>query len=341
MHGRPWTIRSLAVSIALAAVLAVVPMLRIADARAADACITADEIRATTCRLLDGTVVEGSLSDPDASATYRIDALGPRGSLDLVLAAQGGGSYLGVLDWHGTLLAETTAGDSAADLHLHADLPLPGTYGVLVKGMPSGGSVSGVSYRLETKLAYAADPPKAFWPAALASGDGPLTGERQLVRTPRGGTAEGGVAVARALGAPPDGMVDDFTLVSDVQFEQFGGPVALSVRFRYEPEAGGGTGYVLEIDPFAGTASLESFDSGQRRPIVNRAKLPVELSTDVPSRLIVSAHGPSISVSLDGQSVLDVSDERFARGLIAVGAVTWSDPVGVTFDHTQVTTPAT
>lgn len=336
MFGRPRIVRSLAVSVVLAVVIAVVPILRIADVRAEDACTTTDEIKATTCRLVDGKAVEGSLPDADTSATYRVDALGQQGSLDLVLSAQGGSSYLGVLDWHGSLLAETTAGDSTSELHLHADLPLPGTYGVLVKGMPSAGSVS---YRLGAKLAYPADPPKAFWPATLGSGESPLNGERQTLRTPRGGTPEGAVAVARSLGAPPEAVVDDFTLATDVQFDQIGGPVALSVRFRYEPEAGGGTGYVLEIDPYAGTATLESFDAGQRRPIASRVKLPLELSTDSPARLIVKANGPSISVSLDGQSVVVVSDERFARGLIVVGAVTWSDPVGVTFDHTQVTTP--
>jgi hypothetical protein len=323
----------------LAVIVAAVPVLRTAaEAWAADACTTATEIRATTCRLLDGATIDGSLSDPDGGAIYRVDALGPQGALDLVLAAQGGGAYLGVLDWHGALIAETTAGDAASELRLHADLPLPGTYGVLVKGMPGAGSMT---YRLGTKLAYATDSPKPFWPVAFVSGDGPLSGERQMLRTPRGGTPGGAVAVARSLGAPPDAVVDDFTLVSDVQFEQFGGPVAMSVRFRYEPEAGGGTGYVLVIDPFAGTASLESFDEGQRRPIVNRARLPVELSAETPARLLVKTSGPSIIVSLDGQTVLDVSDERFQRGLIVVGAVTWSDPVAVTFDHIQVTTPTT
>jgi hypothetical protein len=44
-------------------------------------------------------------------------------------------------------------------------------------------------------------------------------------------------------------------------------------------------------------------------------------------------------VSLDGQTVLEATDTRYPRGLIAVGTVTWSDPVAVTFDHIQVTTP--
>jgi hypothetical protein len=147
------------------------------------------------------------------------------------------------------------------------------------------------------------------------------------------------VAVARALRSPPEGEVDDFTMVADVQFEQILGPSALTVRFRYEPEAGGGTGYLLSVDPFGGTATLDSFDEGQRKPIVGHAPLPVMPTPDGPNRLIVKAEGASIQVTLDGQPVLSATDERFPRGLIVVGAVTWSDPVAVTFDHIQVTAP--
>jgi hypothetical protein len=305
-------------------------------AHAADACTTED-LRATTCRLTDGAAREGSLSDASATATYRVDALAPHGSLDLTLTSEGGSAYVAVLDWHGAPIAETVAGDSSPELHLHADLPLAGAYAVIVKGLPGGDTVT---YRLSAKLASASDPPAALWPTTLATGDGPLTGERQMLRTPRGGSPEGGVAVARALRAPPEGVVDDFTMVTDVQFDQIVGPSALSIRFRYEPEAGGGTGYVLEIDPFAGTASLDSFDEGQRRPIANKVALPVVPGADGPSRLVLQATGPSITLSVDGQSALDITDDRFARGLIVVGVVTWTDPVAVTFDHIQVTGPA-
>jgi hypothetical protein len=147
------------------------------------------------------------------------------------------------------------------------------------------------------------------------------------------------VAVARALRAPPEGEVGDFTLVADVQFEKIVGPSALTIRFRYEPEAGGGTGYVLSLDPFGGTATLDSFDEGQRKTIVNHVQMPVVPNEQRPSRLVLRAAGPTLNVTLDGQPVLEASDARYARGLIAVGVVTWSDPVAVTFDHIQVTVP--
>ena len=149
------------------------------------------------------------------------------------------------------------------------------------------------------------------------------------------------MAASRALGAPPEGVFADFTMVADVQFEQIVGPSALTVRFRYEPEAGGGTGYILSLDPFGGTATLDSFEEGQRQTIVGDAPLPVvPTSEGAESAGRSRPTGPAIRATLDGQTD-PRSDGQLdsRRGLIAVGAVTWSDPVAVTFDHIQVTTP--
>jgi len=336
MLGRHRIARHLVISIMLAAILATVPPhWGSHDVAAQDACTTGEEIRATTCRLLDGATLDGSLTDASASATYRIDVLAPDATLDVLLAGPSGNTQVAVLDWRGAILGEAIGGDGP-EARLQTRLALPGTYGVRVTAPEN--TYHG-PFRLSAKLGYAVPPPQAVWPMALASGDGALTGERQVIRTPRGGTPEGGVAVARALRAPPEGVVDDFTLVADVQFEQIAGPAALSIRFRYEPEAGGGTGYVLELDPFGGTATLDRFEEGQRKQVVSHANLPAMPTTDGPNRLILQAAGPSIRVSLDGQPVLDASDTRYPRGLIVVGAVTWSDPVAVTFDHIQVTTP--
>jgi hypothetical protein len=134
-------------------------------------------------------------------------------------------------------------------------------------------------------------------------------------------------------------MLTDFQLVADVELDRIVGPSALTVRFRYEPEAGGGSGYLLQLDPFAGTASLETFEEGQRRTIVGDQPLGPMLGSDGPARLVLTAEGSTIRATLDGQTILEAADGRYSRGLIVVGAVTWSDPVAVTFDHIQVTTP--
>jgi hypothetical protein len=298
-------------------------------------CTLGAEIRATTCRLVDGRTVEGALADAAGSATYRVDALGPDTALDLVVAGSGGSIRVTVVDWRGTVLGQAVRSDDAPEARLSARLPQPGAYGVQVDGDALAASPT---YRLGTALRQTGPVVSAAWPRSLADGDAPLTGERQIVRTPRGGTSLAGVAVARALGAPPDGEVGDFTLVADVQFEQIVGPSAFTVRFRYEPEAGGGSGYLFSLDPFGGTVSLDSFEEGQRRSIVGHSALPFMPTSDGPNRLIVRAEGSAIRVTLDGQTVLEATDSRYPRGLIAVGAVTWSDPVAVTFDHIQVTT---
>jgi hypothetical protein len=303
---------------------------------ASDGCSLTDEVRATTCRLVDGETTEGTLDAAGGSATYRVDVLASDTTLELALAVAQGGIRLRLLDWRGAELGEAARGEAAQEAHLSARLDLPGAYGVRIDG---DASATSAPYRLAATIRYPGLAGRPVWPPALLDVEAALAGERQVMRTPRGGTPEGGVAVARALGAPPDGDVGDFTLVADVQFEKIAGPSACTVRFRYEPEAGGGTGYVFSLDPFGGTASLDSFEEGQRRPIVAHRALPAMPTSDAPNRLVLRAEGPSIQATLDGQTVLEATDARYPRGLIAVGAVTWSDPVAVTFDHVQVTTP--
>lgn len=329
----------LVVSTLLAALLATVPVEWISlDVVASDVCSTADEVRATTCRLLDAPteLLRGRLEGPGATATYRVDVLGPGATINVVLSSEDDRVVGSLIDWRGTVLGQTTQGTHAARKELTATVPLPGVYGLRVEGDVSD---DGARYAVGASVSYPEPTWQPFWPPPLAGRDGALTGERQVVRTPRGGTPEGAVAVARALRAPPEGEVGDFTLVADVQFEKIVGPSALTIRFRYEPEAGGGTGYVLSIDPFGGTATLDSFDEGQRKSIVNHVQIPVVPNEQGPSRLILQAAGPKLNVSLDGQTVLEASDTRYPRGLIAVGVVTSSDPVAVTFDHIQVTVP--
>jgi hypothetical protein len=305
-------------------------------ASAAESCTLDGALRGTTCRLVGGQPVEGTLTPGEPSATYRVDAFAPDASLEIGFSANSGGVTLDVLDWRGASIGSASATDDGAEARSTVTLPLPGAYGVRV-----GGEVppEGQSYHLTTSLSYAGAAGLPVWPPAAQTTDLALPEERHLVRVPRGGTPSGGVAAGRILAAPPGGVFGDFTMVADVQFERVVGPSALTVRFRYEPEAGGGTGYVLSIDPFGNTVTLDGFDEGQRRSIVGQIPLPLTPTPDSPNRLVITAAGPSIRATLDGQPLLQVEDARFTRGLIAVGAVTWSDPMAVTFDHIQVTSP--
>ena len=338
MHRHRLHLWQLVSSVVLAVFMATVPADWLSGLVAAsDACTTTSELRASTCRIAGGQTVEGTLDQPGSSRSYRFDALTADVALDLHLRATGGSTKVTVTDWRGEVLGAALRADDAPDVRTSVTLPLPGAYGVTVSGDAPAASPT---FSLTVTATTPAPTGRAVWPPLLAEADAPLTGERQIVRPPRGGTPQAGVAVARALGSPPDGIVSDFTLVADVKFEQIVGPSALSVRFRYEPEAGGGTGYILSIDPFGGVVSLDSFEEGQRRPIVTHKPLPMMPTSEQPNRLVLRASGPDISASLDGQPILDATDAKYPTGLIAVGVVTWSDPVAVTFDHLQVTTPA-
>jgi len=185
----------------------------------------------------------------------------------------------------------------------------------------------------------------ACWPAdgRAAERDDPivddvapiLDGGRYVLSTQRGGTPSLGVAVARGLALDGSDELADFTLATNVSFERIQGPAAATVRFRYQPEAGGGTGYLVSVDPFGARARLEVFDEGRREPLTPWTILP--RTAAAPMRLALSAIGAEIGVSVDEQEILRVVDDRFRSGRIALGVVTWSEPVTATFDNVAVT----
>lgn len=302
----------------------------------ADGCIVADQLQARSCRLRNGVTAESEVVPRHGGATWRLDLLAPDATLDLVVGAEHGNPVASVLDWRGQTLSTSVQADDADDARLSIVLPLPGVYGIRVSGDPPP---ERVRYHLTATVTYPTQPRSPAWPPDLIRDAVGIDDDRHVIQVPRGGTPAGGVAASRILGAPPDAIFSDFMLVSDVRFEQVVGSSALTVRFRYEPEAGGGTGYVLSIDPFKGTATLDSFDEGRRRTIVGDVPLPFMPTSEGANRLMLTASGPMLRATLDGQTIVEASDDRFAKGLIAVGAITWSEPVTVTFDHIQVTTP--
>src|SRR4051812_7928547 len=332
MVARDGRVRRLIFSVLAAALLLTLPPgWQGAWAVASDGCSRAPELRATTCRLVPGQPLSDTLAEAGGSALYRVDALTSDSSLNLTLAGGPPDATLAVLNWRGEELASASRapGDDAA--HLAVGLKLPGAYGVRVT---SPDPASTAPFEITAGLDAPGPSPRAVWPPAVEGATGSLASERRNVRTLRGAVTGGpGVGRESLLGAPPATIVGDFTLVADVEFEQIVGASALTVRFRFEPEAGGGSGYFLSLDPVAGEATLDSFEEGRSQTLVAHARLPVELGAGSPRRLIVRANGQEISTTLDGQAVLTASDGRYPRGLIAVGAVTWSDPAAVIFDH--------
>src|SRR5215211_4176399 len=91
MLGRHRTVWHLVISTLLAAFLATVPVEWISlDVVASDACSTGDEIRATSCRFLNGQteLLRGRLEGPGATATYRLDVLGPGATVNVMLSSE-------------------------------------------------------------------------------------------------------------------------------------------------------------------------------------------------------------------------------------------------------------
>ena len=130
----------------------------------------------------------------------------------------------------------------------------------------------------------------------------------------------------------------DGTCVRDRPLDQLviGQRVRVDVAMGRVPERR----LVVQLDVAHPTRGRAPISVDQIRHQVAHVPLPVVPSPDVANRLMLRATGSSIEVTLDGQPVLEATDGRYPRGLIAIGSVTWSDPVAVTFDHVQVTVPA-
>jgi len=163
---------------------------------------------------------------------------------------------------------------------------------------------------------------------------------KYTVQTRQSGTPEGGVAVARVLILDSEAEADDFTLVADARIERATGSAAIQVRFRYRPEAGGGTGYILTVEPFEGRARLIDFDEGRQQPITGWVARPSLQANFDTFRLMIHAVGPLIVVRVNSEELFQIEDARYAAGVLTVGVVTFSAPVAASFDNVIVTAPS-
>ena len=170
-----WQIAS---SIVLAAILSTVPADWLSGpAAAADSCTTIGEVRASTCRLVEGQTVEGTLNQAVGSATYRFDALAPDSVLELQLRATGGSTRLTVTDWRGQPLGTALRADDAPDVQTTVSLPSAGAFGVTVSGdLPPASP----TFQLRATVSASAATGRAIWPPLLHQPDGLLNGERQV-----------------------------------------------------------------------------------------------------------------------------------------------------------------
>jgi hypothetical protein len=312
-------------------------VVRDADPRPpASAC---DRSPSRPCPLAPGETAGAPFADAGEAHAYRFFSLDRGARVRLELAGAPPGTRLVLRGWGERTLADTTSPDAQPAV-IETELPAAGGY---VAEVVAGGATGDAPYGLALSVLYAGEPPRALAlaPTAVES-SAPAGGAegRFAFRTPRGGSPTAGLALARGVRTVPETELADFALVADVRFEQADGPAAATVRFRYQPEAGGGTGYLASVDPFSGEVGLDTFDEGQRTQIVAPTMHPLAKAGTGTLRLSVRANGPRLSIAIDGQDVLSVEDARFERGSIVLGVVTWSGPVAATFDNVLLTVPA-
>ena len=306
-----------------------------AGARAAECDATPDD----PCPLTAEAPATAMLAGPGDVHAYRVFVLDTGARVRLELADVPAGTRLRLLGWGARPLGEATAADGGS-VRLDVEPREAGAYVVEVE---AGEEISENPYALALDLAYAGPVPRAVTlvhPSVESNAPGGAVEGRYTLQTVRGGSPSAGLTLARGLRTSPEIDLADFTLVTDVRFDQADGPAAATVRFRYQPEAGGGTGYLVSVDPFSGEVSFEAFDEAQRRRLAPPTMHPLAKVERGSMRLAIRAVGPTMTVSIDGQEILSVADERFASGLVALGVVTWSGPVTATFENVLVTVPA-
>jgi hypothetical protein len=310
-------------------------------------CRAAGEDYALACDLIDGAA-RGSLQGPDDVDAYRLVVLDFRSTVRVQLTEAPNGLRVRLLDWQHRVVTEVLG---PAGSEAEAALDEPGVYYVLVDASVSESSTDEQTYGVQVNATYAAPLPRVvLFPTrgdagatggpSLPGGVTSLANGRYRLSTPRGGTPELGVGASRGLPLTSEATPNDFTFVGDARFERTVQKAAITVRFRYTPEAGGGGAYVLQVDPFLGQFRLSTSEEGRQETVAPWTAHPAARGGTEPMRIVVRAVGPTITVRLNGEQVVQVDDDQYTNGLIVVGTVTWSEAVNATFDNILVTTPA-
>jgi hypothetical protein len=309
-------------------------------------CRAVDDEYALACDLTDGTA-RGSLQRPEDVDAYRLVVLDFGSTVRIQLTEVPSGLRARLLDWQHRFVTEVL-GPTGSEAE--AALDEPGVYYLLVDAPQLEPSTDEQAYQIQVTTTYAAPPPRVVIAAASpnrrsaevppqSAGASSVAGGRYRVSGPRGGSPELGVAFERLLSPSAGPGISDFTFVADARFEQPVSDAAITVRFRYTPEAGGGGGYFLAVKPFLGQFRVSTFEEGRREGVVPWTAHPAARGGTEPMRIVIRAVGPTITVHLNGEQVIQIDDDRYTDGLISIGTVTWSEAVTVTFDNVLVTAP--
>jgi hypothetical protein len=294
---------------------------------------------------LTGDSVEGRLASPSLTDVYGLEvaAFEPRIAIELTATAS---LRVRLTDATGIVLGETPTTIAGTPVRLDVAPRQPGVYYALIdasdppsagddlgyrlavqKSEPSGGWQI-VSSSLRRPVAEVAAAPPSFPPWEIG------------ITTPRGGTPATGVANARALNTAARNDIGDFLLSAVVSLDGTEGPAAATIRFHFEPEAGGGSGYLFALDPRQWLVRLSTFEEGRQIVLVPWSPISVAKSGDRVN-VTLAVTGPNIVAHVNGEQTLVTQHDKFSRGRIVLGAVTWSEPVRATFGHVLVAAPPT
>jgi len=111
-----------------------------------------------------------------------------------------------------------------------------------------------------------------------------------------------------------------------------------TVSFRWQEQS---SGYELYVDTMnqggRGMASLSRFVNGANRDLTEWIESDAIRTGGQSNHVTIQAAGSTLTVAINGQPILAVSDDRFRDGDIALGAFTCDRPTEARFDNLIVT----
>ncbi|MFN8522113.1 MAG: hypothetical protein U0821_03310 [Chloroflexota bacterium] len=306
-----------------------------------DSCEATSQPARFTCQL-DASGTGGGQIGPGSIAEFPFAVAGFQSPLKATVTAARAGVKAQLRDLTAAPIAEAVVETDGGAVTLESVAPTPGLYWVTVSRDPGLGDEEERAYTLNVVApSEAGGQIVALSSLIMPTLDGHPGTRHWSVRltTPRGGSPDAGLAVARALPIPPDTTVGDFVLAADAMLDECGGQCALTVRFRYRPEAGGGSGYVLYVDPWAGQVRLATFEDGKQISLIPWTAEPVAKFGQTRTRVVAAATGDAIRVYIAGKLIASAQHAGFNDGMLAVGTTTWAGPATATFEDIVLTAP--
>ncbi len=344
---RPHFVRIVVAASLLPLLVLTAPWRAAATVLAQDLCPEPNDSVQQACYLSAGAAGEivSFLSVPEDVDVYRFESRAFNVQARVELGGETPAPYVvRLVNWSGETLAGAAERDGAVGLS--ATLGPPGSY-FLVVSSPTGAFDPGRPYRLRHRLEYPSPPPGVLFSTDFrARESAPYLGSGDLFEATHG---DGEYAVRLKVGSETGGSngwlidlgprLDDFWLSVDARI--VGGAAELNrggflLGFRVSrADERRSDGYFLEVGGL-GLVRLSKRSGDELTRLAEAVAEPLPFGV---SRTVVMCAGDVIRVNLNGRDVLEASDASLRAGRVAVGALTWGEPVEVRFDNVLVTRP--